>query len=260
MADPNLKGYRDEPENPNLWIYEDQLKERMKASASGDVDLREFSSPRHNQRATSSCVGNSVVKALEIKRIMKHGHEAHVDLSRLAVYYLARELMFPSETHLDEGTYISHAFDAVRRFGVPTEEQWAWDTSKVTTPPSFMAMRSAYLHKIESFYKIRSRGQDRIDEVVRCLQAGNPVVFGTYVNSTWYGVGEDHILKTVTQNDATGRHATVLVGFKDGKFIGENSWGTGWGDDGFYYMDPAAVADDGAKDFFVAQAGWEEYK
>jgi C1A family cysteine protease len=260
MSDLNLNGYRDEPENDKLWSYEDQLRDRMTAGVSGDVDLRPFTSPRHDQRSTSSCVGNSVVKALEIKRIMKHGHEAHVDLSRLAVYYLARELMFPPETHIDNGTYISHAFDALRRFGAPTEADWPWDTGKVLSPPSFMAMRNAYLHKIESFYRIRSRGEERVEEVIRCLRAGNPVVFGTYVNPTWYGVGKDHLLMPVSKNEADGRHATVLVGWVDGKFVGENSWGTGWGDDGFYYMDPSVIADDGSRDFFVAQAGWEEYK
>jgi len=226
MSTPNLNGYRDEPESDKHWTFEDDLEPRMgAASGSGDMDLRPFTSPRHDQRSTSSCVGNAVAKALEIKRIMKHGHDAHVDLSRLAIYYLARELMFPPETHMDGGTYISHAFDVLRRFGVPPEEDWPWDTDKVTTPPSWRAMRKAYLHKIDSFYRIRSSGQDRVDAVVKCLQAGNPVVFGTNVDGTWFGYGKSDVLQPVLDRDRSGRHATVLIGFKDGKFIGENSWG-----------------------------------
>ncbi len=259
MNAPNLQGFRDEPDSPDHWNYEDRLKDRMSAFAPGDVDLRPFSSPRHNQRFTSSCVGNSVVKALEIKRIMQHGHDAHVDLSRLAVYYLARELMLPSETHLDGGTYISHAFDVLRRFGAPTEAQWPWDTSKVKSPPSFMAMRSAYLHKITGYFKIRSTGDGRVAEVIRCLRAGNPVVFGCNVDGSWYGLGKNHLLKPVSRSDRDGRHATVLIGYADGKFIGENSWGADWGDDGFYYMDPSVIAHLDSRDFWVAQTGFEEY-
>tara|TARA_Y100000310_G_scaffold101268_2_gene99261 strand:- start:31 stop:819 length:789 start_codon:yes stop_codon:yes gene_type:complete len=259
MSEPNLQGFRDEPDNPDHWDFETKLRARLTAKSAGDVDLRPYTSPRHDQRSTSSCVGNSVVKALEIKRIMQHGRDAHVDLSRLAVYYLARELMLPSETHLDGGTYISHAFDALRRFGAPTEAQWPWDTDKVMTPPSFMAMRSAYLHKITAFYKIRSTGDKRVGAVIECLRAGNPVVFGTNVDSTWYGLNAKHLLKPVSNRDRTGRHATVLIGWADGRFIGENSWGTGWGDDGFYYMDPSVIAHSGSRDFWVAQAGWEEH-
>ena len=260
MVIPNLTGYRPEPDTSKLWVYEDRLKERMVLKDSGDVDLRPWTSPRHDQKLTSSCVGNSVVKALEIKRIMKYGHENHVDLSRLAVYYLARELMLPPETHIDGGTYISHAFDAARRFGVPTEAEWPWVESKITTPPSFMVMRNAYLHKIDSFYRIRSRGLDRVDEVIRCLRAGNPVVFGTYLDGTWINTKPDVVLKAVTRNESIGRHAMVIVGWVDGKFVIENSWGTGWGDDGFGYLDPSVIAARGSLDFFVAQAGWEEYR
>lgn len=260
MTTPNLKGYRDEPENDKHWSFETDLQARMKASTSGDVDLRPFTSPRHDQRHTSSCVANATAKALEIKRIQKYGHEGHVDLSRLAIYYLARELMIPAETHIDGGTYISHAFDVLRRFGVPAEADWPWDPDMVFTPPSWRAMRKAYLHKIEAFFKVRSSGQDRVDAVVKCLQAGNPVVFGTNVDGSWFTYGKGDVLQPVIDRDATGRHATVLIGFKDGKFLGENSWGDNWGDDGFYWMDPSVIAHPGSRDFWVPQAGWERYE
>jgi len=51
-----------------------------------------------------------------------------------------------------------------------------------------------------------------------------------------------------------------LVGFIDGLFVGENSWGSRWGDDGFYLMDPAAIAADGSRDFWVPQEGFETYR
>lgn len=258
-----LYGFREEPDNPDHWLYEDRLKPRMTYGGSGDVDLREFTSPRHNQRWSGSCVANACIKALEIKRIQKHGHDAHVDLSRLAVYYLARELMNPSETHVDDGTYISHAFDVLRRFGVPTEERWPFDLSKLNTPPSWMAMRSAFNHKIKSFYKINSTGDDRVQEVINCLRAGNPVVFGTNVGFGWaQHYKSNGILKPlqpVSQEDRRGRHAVTIVGYVDGLFIIENSWGTSWGDDGFGFASPELIASPTSKSFWLPQAGWEPY-
>jgi len=256
----NLKGFRDEPDDPKHWGFEDKLRANLSRITSGDIDLRPFTSPRHNQRSTSTCVAQSTCKALEIKRIMEMGMDAHVDLSRLAVYWFARNLMLPKETHLDEGTYISHAFDAMRRFGVPPEADWPWDQSKIFDGPSWAAMRKAYVSKIDSFYKIRSTGQKRVDMVVEALQAGNPVVFGTYVDGSWNHYGKDDVLMPVEKDDSTGRHATVLVGVANGVFIGENSWGNHWGDDGFYYMDPSAIAHDGTRDLWVPIAGYETYK
>jgi C1A family cysteine protease len=41
-------------------------------------------------------------------------------------------------------------------------------------------------------------------------------------------------------------------------FIGENSWGTGWGDDGYYLIAPEVIADPISQDFWVITGSWEE--
>ncbi len=258
----NLKGFRPEPDSPKHWIFEDSLRSQLVGATGGDVDFREYSSPRHNQKSTSSCVAQATVKALEIKRIMEKGHSAHVDLSRLAVYWFARNMMFPKETNEDGGTFVSHAFDAMRRFGVPPEKDWPWDVSKIYDAPSWSAMRKAYVSKISAFYKIKSRKNDRADMVIEALRAGNPVVFGTNVDEKWhmYRGKKPGVLGVVSNEKRTGRHATCLVGYENGKFIGENSWGENWGLGGFYYMTPEAVMHEGSSDFWVPQVGWESYK
>lgn len=253
----NLNGFIPEPDDPKHWGFEEKLQPRLVTRTTGDVDLREFSSPRHNQRSTSSCVANAVVKALEIKRIMHLGKEAHVDLSRMAVYYLARELMWPPKTHVDDGTYIGNACDVLRRFGVCAETDWPWDVGKINEPPTWSAMRKAYVRKIQAFYKIRSTKEKRVEAVIEALQAGNPVVFGTNVGPNWTGYSKGVVLECPSV--VTGRHATVLLGWKDGNFIGENSWGSSWGDNGFYLMSPKVIACSQASDFWVIQAGWEDY-
>ena len=66
------EGFIPEPENPDHWEYESRLKPKMLVGDAETADLRPFTSPRHNQSASNSCVAQSVVKALEIKRIMKN--------------------------------------------------------------------------------------------------------------------------------------------------------------------------------------------
>jgi len=57
-----------------------------------------------------------------------------------------------------------------------------------------------------------------------------------------------------------GGHATHLVGWDEqrGLFIGENSWGTDWGDEGFYWMAPEVLADARSNDFWVITGIWED--
>jgi len=252
-----LDGYMPEPMKDGQWSFEAALKGRLE-DGTEDVNLREFSSPVQNQRWTSSCVAHAVVKALELKRIKEYGRDAHVDLSILAVYYLARELQLPQTTGLDAGTYISLACDVLRRWGVCPEKDWPFNTLRVNQTPSWMAMRKAYQHKIAAFYRIKSSGDNRVESIIQALNNGNPVVFGTAVGKNWnqYKLGE-----VLSKPDAiTGRHATCLVGYENGKFIGENSWGSHWGDDGFYLMDEDYIKWGETADIWVLTAPWEEVK
>jgi C1A family cysteine protease len=186
--------------------------------------------------------------------------ENHIDLSILMVYYLAREMMLPKETHWDNGTYISHAFEVLRRFGVCAEILWPFDPKKVTESPSWDAMRSAYSHKIHNYYQITATHKDRIDSVITAIQSGHPVVFGTAIGLNWFGYKKDQVLKPVANADIRGRHATVIVDWDEERelFKGENSWGLHWGDNGFYWMSPSYVAWSQSSDFWVPTMPWED--
>jgi len=252
-----MNGCLSEPIDEKHWDFKDKLKARLGAGTD-DVDLRNFSSPPQNQRRTSSCVAHAVVKALELKRIMKYGYGSHVELSIMAVYYLARELQFPQSSSIDRGTYISLACDVLRRWGVCPDVDWPFVIKKVNKTPPWLAMRKAYQHKIEAFYRIQSSGNNRIEDIIQCLNAGNPVVFGTAVGKNWssYRIGE--VLSK--PDEIRGRHATCLVGYQNGKFIGENSWGSRWGDGGFYLMDEDYIKWNETADIWTITAPWEDVK
>jgi C1A family cysteine protease len=53
-----------------------------------------------------------------------------------------------------------------------------------------------------------------------------------------------------------GGHAVTIVGYNDnlngGRFICRNSWGTGWGDQGYFYMPYQVVANKNmSSDFWI---------
>lgn len=290
MIITGLSGWRKEPDSDFLKSQLDFsfLKSKLVVSASTDMasDLRKFSKYRHDQASSQSCVAQSIVKAAEIKQTQKLYYSAlasgtpdadalelalknHTPLSRLALYFLAREAMSPSETDNDGGTYISLAAEMMKVFGVCREEPndaiendrafWPFDLNNVFTSPPWLVMRDAYLHRITEWYRIRSTGDDRVEDVKLALSLGNPVVFGTTVDDNWMGYYTGVINPVV--GDPKGKHATVLVGWdpEENVFIDENSWGRKWGYDGFAKLSPDVIASSDSEDFIVVQAGWEEW-
>lgn len=274
-----VSGCRPDPGAPAAKAFSD-LRSGVRASASGPAsDLRKFSPSgmRQRQWLTSTCVAQSTVRAVEIKRVVKAYESAlasglteeeslaralaqHKDLSRMMVYFLAREMMSPPETDKDEGTYVSFAAEALARHGVCLESEWPWDERLIFSPPSWSAMRSAFIHKIKEWRLTDSMGQDRVDDCILSLSVRNPVVYSTVVGSRWESYDGSEPLGLV-DGVVKGRHATVLVGWDPvrGVFIGENSWGSGWGLDGFYEVRPEVVASPDSSDFVTYYGGWETY-
>jgi len=274
MPPYKLGGHLPDPKDADslkaYWDFDAQLKPHLAAAAApGDIDLRPYSSPRHNQGQTGSCVAQSVTKALENLERQKLcrqrgispsqlGPNDHKNLSVLALYYLCREKMRPSQVNEDKGTFIWLACDCLRLFGVCTAEEWPFDPDKVSESPPVMAMREAYDHKISAYYRIKTTGTDLVASIRDALRANYPVVYATDVGDNWmhYRAGDVLGLPGSTE----GGHATHLVGWDQAKgvFIGENSWGTGWGDDGYYLIAPEVIANPISQDFWVITGSWEE--
>lgn len=231
---------------------------QYKSTNGDEIDLRPYTSTRHNQLNTSSCVGNAVIKALEIKRILQYGHENHVDLSILDLYYHARERMTPPTVNVDGGTHISLACDVLRDIGVCRDIKHPFVVKNINKKPSIMATREARLNRITSHFKIKSYGNERIDDMLFNLKAGNPIVFGTTVGSDWmeYKGGKNPI---TGETRPIGGHAMACIGFVNGLFIIENSWSTRWGEDGFGYVTPEVFKNASTRDLWVIVNGSEAW-
>lgn len=59
-----------------------------------------------------------------------------------------------------------------------------------------------------------------------CMKSGEDLVEGLAAG--------DWTSEPVGKDDDYGGHAVLLVGYEDRGFIAKNSWGTGWGDDGYF--------------------------
>ena len=256
ISDFKLGGWVPDPNNKTYDSFDPSLFSINRESE--EIDLRPFTSPRHDQRSTSTCVAQSTIKAIEIKSILKNGMQNFVPLSVLDVYYGARERMNPSCTDKDNGTHIYLACSVVKDFGVCRDVMHPFSVENVNKKPSVMASREARLNRISSQFKITSSGQQRLNDILFNLRAKNPVIFGTRVGKTWFkytASSEPLGLEKYPE----GGHAMCIVGYVNGLFIVENSWGTLWGENGFAYVKPEVFTANETQDIWVMTDGSEEW-
>lgn len=228
-------GYRRDPQNWDQdYTFATGLLPKLKVAVEGDggVDLRPFCT-NSNQYNASACAGNATADSIEI--LNRGAGLPGIEASRMFVYALARDLH--GELAKDEGTYITTCFDVLSRFGICTEQTWAYDLAKVNVLPSLKAMREATRHRIHSYYRIKSLGDERLTEMISALRSKHPVVFGTSIEQAFTSNSGSSVIDTPKGN-TIGGHAMIVVGYKPAEnlFIVKNSWGSGWRDGGYAYF------------------------
>lgn len=220
------------------------------------VDLSPYTTET-NQYSLSSCAANATADAVEVCGAIEG--KPTVQLSRLFIYNLARSMQDLNrdgvkDLNRDAGTYIRLAFEVLGKFGICREATWPYDLRRVYTMPSIMALREATSNRIHAYYRITEEGTDRIEAVKTALRAKHPVVFGTKIPTGFSKVRSHRQGLKPGGND--GGHAMLIVGWvAPGYFLVKNSWGAGWGNGGFWFMDPSFVSWGNSSDFWVPTLG-----
>ena len=103
--------------------------------------------------------------------------------------------------------------------------------------------------------------------VQNALASGYPVVVGFDVYSSfegsWGNITHGHTgsgmmpYPNTRTEQLLGGHAVCLVGYDNNtsRFIARNSWGTGWGDNGYFYMPYQVIQNTSmSSDFWVIKS------
>jgi len=199
---------------------------------SNVVDLRQYCSSIEDQGNLGSCTGNAIAGAIEL---LHKRQNRTLDISRLFIYYYER--MFIGTVNYDSGAYIRDGIKACYTYGAPTENLWPYNISKFKMQPHKTAIVDALKRKVTSY----QRAID-FNQVIDSITSGYPVTIGFNVYSSFDSptVAKTGIMPypNVNKERLLGGHAVLLVGYnKDNNtFIARNSWGTRWGDKGYFYM------------------------
>ena len=82
-----------------------------------------------------------------------------------------------------------------------------------------------------------------IDDVKKVLSAGCPVHVSMNTGGAFTNVGRDGVFNAAEAPwGRHGRHAMLIVGYVGNFFTLKNSWGTGWGDQGYCYIPKNVLA------------------
>jgi hypothetical protein len=196
------------------------------------VDLRQYCSPIEDQGQLGSCTGNAIAGAIELldKRAGKN-----LDVSRLYIYYYER--LLEGTINYDSGAYIRDGMRAVYNYGAPLESLWPYDITKFKMAPNSSATTDGAKRKV-TLYQAIANHQGCLD----ALASGYPVVIGfnvytSFESATVARTGVMPYPKT-SRERLLGGHAVLLVGYDKTRqvYIVRNSWGTSWGDRGYFYM------------------------
>jgi len=168
--------------------------------------------------------------------------------SRLFLYYIERQL--EGTINSDSGATIYDGIKALKIYGVCPEQFWPYDIRKYKITPPAICYRRAKLHRVLAAYNVRQN----LETMKGYLAAGNPFVIGITVYEEFEsdGAARTGDIPMPGQNSQLlGGHALIVVGYDDStqRFKFRNSWGTGWGNNGYgtlpykYLLDPSLTSD-----------------
>lgn len=220
----------------------------LSSALPASQDLRPLLMPCYNQGQAGSCTGNATAGALELDEIIQGAEK--VTPSRLFLYWGGRAQ--EGTTKQDAGAMIRDVVAGVAKWGYCHESYWPYDVNNVTVCPTKEAYGAAYSHKLNNY--MYARVSQTLPSLKQVLFSNRGVIFGFTVYESFEHIGSDGLMPLPQSSESVlGGHAVLMVGYDDARrvFIVRNSWGTDWGDGGYFYMPYDYALSRLASDFWV---------
>lgn len=189
--------------------------------------------PVRDQQARGSCVGFATSALLEMLMFRETG--ARLPLSALDAYYLGR--LVDGSTPVDCGTFVRSALKGARKFGVAPEQLWQYDGygmkfASMPDPPA--RLQATFNAHGFTYVKLESLADMKASIAAGYGFAGIWTLFENVYQNAWLG----NIEMPKPFEGARGAHATFFCGYDDAtqRFTLKNSWGTQFGDGGYFTM------------------------
>ena len=241
------KGWR--PSKPDHRDFRFAAHPRVMRSLPEKVDLRPLCPPIYDQGQLGSCTANAVGAAFQFDQIRQK--LADTVPSRLFIYY--NERMLEGTTNYDSGAEMRDAIKAVVKWGTCPEKDWDYIESMFAIKPPSRCYETALKNQGLTYSAVAQN----LCTMQSVIASGFPFIVGFSVMESFESqeVADTGEVPMPSPGEAVlGGHAVVVVGYDNAerRFIMRNSWGTGWGNKGWFtFPYEFLLNSDYASDFWV---------
>jgi len=193
-------------------------------------DLSDKFPEAYDQGRVGSCSANAIAGAIHynIGRLS-------ATPSRLFIYY--NERAANGEVNVDNGSSLLTGLLATKLNAWVPEPVWTYEPANhlfAKPPDDLYALAKNY--KVSGYAELETP-----DAIKASIAAGSPVIIGMEVFESMEStaMAKSGVLPMPAPNERSeGGHAVLIVGYDDnsGMFKVRNSWGTAWGQDGYFLM------------------------
>lgn len=197
------------------------------------VDLSPQFPPCYDQGQLGSCTGNAIAGDCHFDMITQK--QAAFIPARLGIYYLERKL--EGTVNQDSGAQIRDGIKVVAQYGVWPETLQPYDISKFKKAPTKAMLAAGIKHQALAYERL----DGSLLQMKTRLASGYPFVFGFTVYESFESaaVAKSGIVPMPSTTERVlGGHAVLAVGYDDAKkaIKVRNSWGSGWGLNGYFWL------------------------
>lgn len=223
----NASGYIPSAINSNDEFYTDEDVPILKSA-----DLTKYFLKVKDQGLLGSCTAFPVAAVYEF--VAKQNTKS-VDISELFIYYNTRA----SKGNIDEdsGATLLETINSVKEKGACYSENHPYTIESFARKPNEKAFTEAQHQVVEKACRVNITEE----KFKQAISSGHPIIIGLKLFKSFYPKNKSAVVPYPSKNEAEyenhGNHALLIVGFNDDEklFKIRNSWGTGFGENGYCY-------------------------
>ncbi|MCL2482174.1 MAG: hypothetical protein FWF43_01910 [Propionibacteriaceae bacterium] len=205
------------------------------------ADLRQYAVPVGYQGYVNSCVG----WAVGYDMMGWYAKSAGQNVQAFSPTYVYAQI----NDGKDKGSYVEDAMSLATKQGVDTQDDYLPQGNfNWRSQPTAAQNSNASKYRLTGFQTLFSVWRDRgtIDKrgyIESALSSGKPVVIGMMTPGSFTSWSQKNLNVAYTDTrPSDDRHAMLALAYDANGLIVQNSWGTGWGADGYIKLSWASVA------------------